>query len=120
MTPYPAALANALAAGLWEARFSVDIARKGAARADAAYVSGCLFRAVLLCAHALHGRAGRWLVNEKGAVAGAGRLAVAPPRFSERAQALLAFPGASSTALLATLADADRLVDEVAAAVAVR
>jgi hypothetical protein len=118
MAPYPAALADALAGGLWEARFSVDIARKGAAREDTAYVSGCLFRAVTLCAHALHGRAGRWLVNEKGSVAAAGRLAVAPPRFAERAQALLAATGASAASLRATLDEADRLVDEVVVAVA--
>jgi hypothetical protein len=114
---YPPALSAALADGLWEARFSVDIARKGAARGDAAYVSGCLFRAVMLCAHALHGRAGRWLVNEKGAVAAAGRLPGAPAGFAERAQGLLAAPGASSAELAATLADAERLIGETIGAV---
>jgi Nucleotidyltransferase domain len=118
MLTYPPALADALTAGLWEARFSVDIARKGAARGDAVYVSGCLFRAVMLCAHAVHGRAGRWLVNEKGAIASAGRLPLAPPGFSERASGLLAAPGASSSRLLATLDDADRLVEETVQAVA--
>ena len=59
MATYPVALGHALVAGLWEAGFALDIARKAASRADTTYVAGCLFRAVLLCAHALHGRAGR-------------------------------------------------------------
>jgi len=58
-----------LIAGLWEADFLVGIARKAVARADSAYLAGCLFRLVGVCAHAPHGAAGRWLVNENGAVA---------------------------------------------------
>ncbi len=42
------------------------------------YVAGCPFRAVELCAHAVHAHADLWLVNERGAVASAGRLAAAP------------------------------------------
>ncbi len=117
MSPYPRALADALANGLWEARFSIDNARKGAHRGDAAYVAGCLFRAVMLCAHALHGRAGRWLVNEKGAVAAASALPFAPYRFADRAHALLGSPGTRPTELLATLDAAGTLVDETGAAV---
>lgn len=49
MALYPAALGQALVAGLWEADFNLDNARKAASRADTAYVAGCLFRAVLLC-----------------------------------------------------------------------
>jgi predicted nucleotidyltransferase len=118
MAAYPPALADALARGLWEAEFSVDGARKGAARGDAVYVSGCLFRAVMLCVHALHGRAGRWLVNEKGAVAAAGRLPCAPPGFAERASTLLAAPGGTSAELLATLDRAEQLVEETTRSVA--
>ena len=54
---------------------------KGAQRADTTYVSLALARALLLCAHALHADAGRWVTNEKGLVPavatlprGAGRL----------------------------------------------
>ena len=35
------------------------------ARQDTAYVAGCLFRAIELCCHVLHSRAGQWLINEK-------------------------------------------------------
>ncbi|MHB1475698.1 MAG: nucleotidyltransferase family protein, partial [Dermatophilaceae bacterium] len=75
---YPPRLRDALVAGLWEASFAIDNARKAVTRADTTYMAGCLFRAVEVCAHALHGHAGHWLINEKGAVASAGRLPEAP------------------------------------------
>ena len=87
---YPPKLAEALVDGLWEAHFLVANARKAESRADTTYVAGCLFRVVGLCAHALHGRAGRWAINEKGLVASAGRLSLAPPGFAARAQRVLA------------------------------
>jgi len=85
---YPLALSEAVVtSSLWEAGFCLDVARKAVSRAHTTYVAGCLFRTVLLCAHALHARSGRWLVNEKGAVTAAGRLPSAPQRFTRRAQA---------------------------------
>ena len=113
---YPARLAHALVAGLWEASFLLDVARKAVSRGDTTYVAGCLFRVVGLCAHALHGRAGRWLINEKGAVAAAGRLAVAPAGFAEQAHGLLAAPGRSPQALATVLDDAADLVARTRAA----
>lgn len=87
---YPPLLRDALVAGLWEADFLVGVARKAIGRADSAYVAGCLFRLVGVCAHALHGSAGRWLVNEKGMVASAAALPGAPPRFRARVDAMYA------------------------------
>jgi hypothetical protein len=81
---YPEPLSRALIAGLWEASFSIANARKAAANLDVVYVAGCLFRAAGVTAHALHGHAHRWLVNEKGAIAAAGQLAAAPAQFAER------------------------------------
>lgn len=112
----PVPLADTLVARLFEARFVITGARKVAGRADSAYVAGCLFRAVGLCALALHARAGRWMINEKGAVTSAGRLPGAPERFAERAQALLARIGADTAELAATLDAAAALVAEVEAA----
>ena len=111
---YPRALRDAVVAGLWEAGFTLDVAAKAVGRGDSAYVAGCLFRAVLLCAHALHAHAGHWVTNEKGAVAGAGRLPDAPRDFGARAQALCAAVGADPDALRATLTAARDLVDETA------
>jgi len=84
MRVYPPALAEALVSGLWEADFLVAVARKAISRGDSAYIAGCLFRLVGVCAHALHGAARQWLINEKGAVAAAAALPGAPERFRER------------------------------------
>jgi hypothetical protein len=117
MSRYPARLGTALVtASLEEASFCVAIAGKAVGRADAAYVAGCLFRAVLLCAHALHGHAERWLINEKGAVAAAGRLADAPPDFSARAHGILADIGTEPGQLKAALRAAADLIDDVGVA----
>jgi hypothetical protein len=107
---YPAALADALVERLWEADFLLAGMRKSVLREDFAWAAGCLFRVVLLCAHALHARAGRWLINEKGAVASAGQLPISPPSFSHRAQHVLGQVGTTSAELASTLDHADELV----------
>ena len=111
---YPAALAEALMDGLWEAEFLLTVARKAVPRRDATYVGGCLFRAVGLCCHALHGRARRWVVNEKGLVASAGRLPGAPEGFSDRAHDVLADLRSDERTLAAALDRAAALVGETA------
>ena len=108
---YPPLLRNAVIDSLWEAGFVIDGARKGAARSDSAYVAGCLFRAVLLCAHALHAWAGRWLVNEKGAVAAVGRLPGAPSGFAEHVDRIFAAFTGDTDALRAALDMAEQLVE---------
>jgi hypothetical protein len=109
---YPSALGDALVAKLWEAGFILDGLPKPASRHDTVYVAGCLFRVVELCAYALHGRAGRWLINEKGAVASAGRLPQAPADFVHRANDVLAHLGATSVEMaVAITAAADLLAD---------
>jgi Nucleotidyltransferase domain len=113
---YPPRLGQTLVAGLWEASFDLDIARKAVSRADTAYVAGCLFRVVELCAHALHGHAGRWLVNEKGAVASAGRLPEAPVDFTERAHGILAHLGATPSELSSAIDAARDLVADTTTA----
>ena len=112
MSVYPPALRDALVAGLWEADFLVGLGRKAVTRADAAYVAGCLFRLTGVCAHALHGAAGRWLVNEKGAIAAAAALPGAPPRFREQAEALFGAVDGDPVHLTAALdAAADLVLD---------
>jgi len=107
---YPPALEDALVERLWEAAFLLGGVRKSAQRADSVWIAGCLFRVVLLCAHALHGRAGRWLINEKGAVTSAGRLSVSPPDFPQRAQSILGHVGTTPSELAQTLDEADELI----------
>jgi hypothetical protein len=113
---YPPALQETVMTRMvWEASFSVDIARKAVDRQDTAYVAGCVFRAIGLCSHALHGRAGRWLINEKGAVAAAGLLSDAPPAFADRAHAILGNLGTTSEGLSRALDRTADLIAETAA-----
>jgi predicted nucleotidyltransferase len=114
---YPDALGDALIRGLWEAEFLVQGARYGAAGADPTFAAGCLFRAVGVACHALHGHARRWLTHEKGMVASAARLPGAPPEFAERAQALLASVGRSPPEIDQTVSRAAALIGEVRAAI---
>ena len=107
---FPPALADALVAGLWEADFLIALARKGIPRADSTYVAGCLFRVVGVCAHALHGAAGRWLINEKGAVAAAAALPGAPADFADRAARAFAAVDGDPLRLLAAVDIAADLV----------
>jgi predicted nucleotidyltransferase len=110
---YPDALRAALARNLWEADFLLQIAAKATSRGDAAYIGLCLSRALLLCAHALHAHDRRWLVNEKGAVAGADSLSSAPAHFADRVNGLSGRVGATPTELTESLDAAQQLVDEV-------
>ncbi|MFJ3821726.1 nucleotidyltransferase domain-containing protein [Streptomyces nodosus] len=111
---YPDPLRAALIADArWQAPFTLSCARKGAARGDAFYVAGCLFRAVGLLVHALHAHDRSWLLNEKGAVQAAGDLPYAPPGFTTRAQRLFTAPGTTPDTLHTTLDEADRLTAEV-------
>ena len=115
---FPEALATALVARLSEATFTLDIARKTVHRGDVAYVAGCLFRALGVCAYALHAHADRWVVNEKGLISAAGALPGAPTDFAARAHGVLARVGGTSDELAATLDAAATLVGEVERAVA--
>ncbi len=76
-----------------------------------------MFRALGVCAYALHARARRWVVNEKGLIAAAGALPGAPADFAARAHGLLARVGGTPEELIATLDAAAALVAEVERAV---
>ncbi len=109
---YPAKLAEALVGGLWEADFLVAVARKAVSRGDGVYLAGCLFRLVGVCVHALHGAGRRWLVNEKGAVAGAAAIPGAPAGFRARAEAVFAqLDGGAERLTSAIDAAADLVLD---------
>lgn len=110
---YPPALRTTLVEGLWEPTFELSAAHKATARGDTVYVAGVIVHALLLCAHALHGRAGRWLISEKGAIASAGRLDAAPPDFAARCHAVLAAIGNHPDELATALDAAEHIVDDV-------
>ncbi len=113
---YPLVLTTAVVDRLGEARFLLDAVTKSARRGDVAVVTGTFFRVVGLCAHVVHARAGRWVISEKGLVQAAGRLHLSPPRFTERAHAVLGGSGTSPRELEAAVVAARELVADVEAA----
>ncbi|WP_420113102.1 nucleotidyltransferase domain-containing protein [Pseudactinotalea sp.] len=87
---YPPALADTVTEGIWEAEFLAGGAVKVADRGDPAYVALLLSRALLLAAHAICARAGRWVTNEKGLIQVAAAQPGAPAGFAEDVQEALA------------------------------
>lgn len=109
---YPPQLGQALVRNqLWEARFSLDTCRKAAARGDAFYVSGCLFRCAACMTQALFALNGRYLVNEKGAVAASDSLPLRPPDFSKTVSSVLAATGGSPEELMGSIRRLENLLE---------
>jgi hypothetical protein len=68
--PYPEALKSALVALFgWEVDFAIDNAELAAKRAERTHIAGCAYRALCCTAQVLFALNGRYLINEKGAVA---------------------------------------------------
>lgn len=111
---YPPKLARAIVARLDEARFILGAVEKSAGRGDVALVAGSLFRIVGLCAHAVHARAGRWVINEKGLVEATGRLPESPPDFATRANAILGRLGTDPAGLGGAVHAARTLIEDAA------
>lgn len=81
--PYPPELKEAIVKKfLWEGRFSLDTARKSAARGDVTYVAGCIYRTAMCLVQVLFAANGRYCINEKRAVTTAGSLPLSPPGFA--------------------------------------
>jgi hypothetical protein len=86
-TPYPEALREALIRRFqWEIFFSIENAHTAVARGDQTYISGCAFRALACAAQVLFALNRRYLINEKGALAAAARLAMTVNNLAERAK----------------------------------
>ncbi|PRY13976.1 nucleotidyltransferase domain-containing protein [Kineococcus rhizosphaerae] len=107
------ALRTAVVGRLDEARFLLGGAAKAVPRGDRAYVAACAFRVVLLCVHALHADAGRFVLNEKGAVAATDSLPRSPRGFARRAQEVFALdPGPALDGAAGLLAETLAVVSE--------
>jgi predicted nucleotidyltransferase len=92
--PYPPALVAGLTQTfLWEAQFALDNARHGRAADDDIYMLGCCFRSVACLCQVLYAINGRYLLNEKGAIAGTPRLPRCPADFASRAKSALSDVG---------------------------
>lgn len=79
---YPEALVDAMLDRLWEADLLLPGVAKIVDRGDTAFLSLCLSRVLLLAAHTICARDGRWVTHEKGLVAIADRMPTAPPGFA--------------------------------------
>lgn len=95
---------------LWEAGFSLEIARKSAARGEASYVSGCLFRGVACMVQALFAFNERYFINEKGSVIAADSFAVRPEGIGKAAAELLGCPGRDAETLTQSLSRYEALL----------
>ena len=113
MIRYPPKLGRAIVDRLSEARFLLDNLPKSAERHDVAFVAGCLFRVIGLCAHAIHAKAGRWVITEKGLIGAAGTLPDAPTAFSQRADDILASLGTDPGSLRKAIGSAGALLADV-------
>ncbi|GGO29522.1 nucleotidyltransferase domain-containing protein [Deinococcus humi] len=90
ITPYPPALAAALQTHYgWQKNFWLDGAVKGASRGDVHYVQGCLYQSVMAWVQERCAAGGRWLLNEKGALAQATAQPGAPAELEARVTAAL-------------------------------
>ena len=111
--PYPPLLKQALIAGLWEAQFSLDNARKPAARGDVVQVVGYLYRAVAVMVQALFALNERYCINEKGASAQVETFPLHLPQFQARIAALLGAPGTTPDALTISVVTMRHLLTSV-------
>lgn len=101
--PYPEALGRGLIKMfLWEAGFALMTGRKGAARGDVAHAAGSLYRCTACLVQTVFALNGRYLINEKGGVRAAAELPLCPDGFAETIESVLAAPGTTAPALLAT------------------
>ena len=117
--PYPPQLKQAtLDKFLWEATFSISVARKSLARADVAYVAGSAFRAVACLMQTLFALNEQYLLNEKGAVALAASFPFCPPNLQGEIAAIFAALQANPAALAAALNRLEALTQAVIALVA--
>ena len=111
---YPPRLRHALIRGqLWEARFALYTCRKAAARGDAFYVTGCLFRCAACMVQGLFALNERYLINEKGSVEAAGSLSLRPTNFKEIVDSVLARPGHRPEQLEGSVKRFENLVETV-------
>lgn len=112
--PYPPRLKQALVRNqLWEARFALDTCRKSAARGDAFYVAGCLFRCAACLVQTLFALNERYVINEKGSVEVAGSLPVSPPDFADIIGSVLACPGEHPDRLQGSVRRLESLLEAV-------
>lgn len=84
---------------LFEAEFSMESARKAALRGDIHYVSGAFFRTAGCWNQVLFALNDRYLMNEKGSLQAAARLAIVPGQYQVRVYQIYHYLGEHSPRL---------------------
>jgi Nucleotidyltransferase domain len=83
--PYPEKLREALVRRFqWEVQFSIENAQTAIPKGDETYIAGCAFRSLACAAQVFFAVNRRYLINEKGALAGAARLPLTVDNLAER------------------------------------
>lgn len=117
--PYPPALRKAVIdAFFWESDFSLQTARKGAARGDAAYVAGSLFRGLACLLQTLFALNNVYWLNEKGALQLADSFPIKPKNMRASAEQAFANLTTNPTELYAAIERLDALIAETRAIIA--
>lgn len=111
--PYPPLMKQALIHNLWEVDFSLENARKPAARGDTVQVVGYLYRAAAVMVQALFALNERYCINEKGATAEVETFPLHPDGFYRRLTAVLAAVGSSPADLARSLSEMAGVLREV-------
>jgi len=107
---------DALVAATWEPELVLyGAASHGVAAVEPWYAAGCLFRAIGVLGHALHGHHRVWITSEKRLIDSAGRLRNAPAEFTRRAHAILARIGGTADEIAAAVDAARALVADTLA-----
>jgi Nucleotidyltransferase domain len=111
--PYPRPLVGAVVGRFgFEAEFMLVTAWTAVRRRDVAYVAGCAFRAVACLNQVVFAASGRYLLNEKGAVAEAAAMPAAPHDYRSRVEAALALVSGDPERALGDLDELRREVRE--------
>lgn len=112
-SPYPPKLKRAIVdKHLWEAGFSLETARKSAARGEVSYVSGCLYRGTACMVQALFALNERYFVNEKGSVRVVESFARRPEGFEAAVDLILGSLGRSAGTVVESVLRYEALLDE--------
>lgn len=100
---YPERLALALIETYsWQAYTALGASEKSVARAESAYVAGCLFECAYCLTQVLFALNRRFYVNEKGALAETRTFGRVPAGFADTVHEVLSQPGDSAAALKAS------------------
>lgn len=98
--PYPHVLQKAIIQKfLWEARFSLEIGKKGIYKKDVSYIAGCWFRSVSCLNQVVFALNETYWMNEKGASAIANSFAKVPSQYANRINSILSLVTEDETGL---------------------